>query len=1651
MFKAKQSKVTLVLFSILTLPMFLIPCLTAAESGYIHKNIFTQAINKVFQEDRRLGDSVLTHLADHSPFGTGDERVSDHTYCPKFQYLEYPPEDIPGGLLLGFTNDPDPSLPNALELIGNESILTDYYGETKLIIQGSPHAYYVFNDMVLTFASFSHFGDRFRDNIGWNCHDVWHSSILSPWDGIDTGIDGCIDIWIGIWIPLCARIQAQGALDAVACELFESQDIYIDLEQSTDSFVKYTQGRWDDIENLYNVFWGEPPCDLGYDECDQRFMPVWRIGAYWLWNYLCDCEWREDLGEYSNRGWYDGEIRFLGPPAHALADIGVPHHAYGVIGNFHSAWEGYTNHLWRQIDEDEGVSSYIGQSPKCQDPDYSTGFADCMKKWASDYLSRADAEADTWPTGYDYDYTDASVIRAIGFFRGLYEEVKLDSLGDYENLFPRLEEAIEEHVDAQLATTPDPPPREEIPECWSTWFEDTCGPYLGWTPSWCTSHDSSGEAWPTKEVKRLGGTAFYLCQNMRYCYDPDLNEYQCTCCDGDYDPETPVFNPSTGFHNGAIPGTSAWSRQDMDRLPDYTNANIDEIAYTQIDRSIAASLALLGIAISDGTPIADTDGDTMIDFLDNCPDQPNADQADMDGDDYGDVCDGCDNDPDIYEGNDEDRDGNVDACDYCPKDNPTWHEEWADDPSIDDRSLGRQGDRDEDTIHDRCDNCLYTPNIDQENCNLDWEIEEALAAGEDSFPGIGDACDPDPCLAFYGDSGEPAQWGRNVDMRLRATGYDPPRHDTEWPVTKGHCDCTGFSDRDDCNRLGGCLEDGTLVGSWQSPTILVNNWFYDNTVVEAGDIERVHFHQLYRGVGEGRTCDPDSPLPGCSEEDFHAFYDTGVGRHSIYDVTWNWWDALPCPNGPFPAFPSCNAKALLFFKPLVPGWPDRKNSLYDYMDLDLMEGEFPFYNPSDWLRTMYVYAPFANEGCPVWREKVKDVFLIKFFDRGCPIDEPEKWAFESIEPSSATQGMMIGKFDKGAGRFDAFYTSTFVNATRIIDVKNPAMTREFMRPEAVIQFDVDGVADNGAISPIVADLGRLWVFGGRDLAGLRSDLWVGTPVQHSETSFSWEEIAPSQGGGPSPREGAFLVFDNFNDRLVLFSGRDEEGWKKDMWFFDLASQQWRGMHPRGDIPDLNDAYGVTQHMGYAYFIDLEHKVTGINHVYVLDIPFAVFTKKAISPPPAGLAAASAAFDPDANSLYVYGGFDGQDYHNHLYRLDMSTGAWNQVAEDCTAGACPPPSVGAAVLREGSGDRTIVMPGMRPDGEFGTYADSYFVLAEGEWTGSREIQRLPDAGDCNADGLIEDGYGLRCANHDAWWQEPGRNVCDTFTSSLTCSQQEPPDAEIFSRFVRGARSMQAFMNTVYIARGNKILSIDASQPSSPVVLDRLRIGAPVRQIELSGNLLALAQDAAIALVDVTDPSNMVLLGEAAACGRPVALEIGSNSIYFITPLGMGEIDISDLENPFVERFSWLLPGFHGDWYMVEEDVELCGYISDIADLLCWLMRCPGASNRGFDLAGGNAYISALRSMVIVDTHEGAFEIDSVVGLDFRASSLEHDDGYVYLNLKRGKSAVFDVSDPSMPVYMGGHDVGAWVDGIEFEAGRAYRLDGRRVDVAVWDQP
>ncbi len=157
-----------------------------------------------------------------------------------------------------------------------------------------------------------------------------------------------------------------------------------------------------------------------------------------------------------------------------------------------------------------------------------------------------------------------------------------------------------------------------------------------------------------------------------------------------------------------------------------------------------------------GNPDIDSDGDKIMDCIDNCLDVKNTDQEDIDGDGIGDACDNCpdynnpfqvdDNDNGIgdvcedfdddglknYEDNcpyvsnqdqlDSDLDGLGDACDNCPED-PDKTEPGVCGCGIYDT------DSDGDGIMDCIDNCPYVSNQDQ------------LDSDSDS---IGDTCDNCP-------------------------------------------------------------------------------------------------------------------------------------------------------------------------------------------------------------------------------------------------------------------------------------------------------------------------------------------------------------------------------------------------------------------------------------------------------------------------------------------------------------------------------------------------------------------------------------------------------------------------------------------------------------------------------------------------------------------------------------------------------------------------------------------------------------------------------------------------------------------------------------------------------------------------------------------
>ena len=204
------------------------------------------------------------------------------------------------------------------------------------------------------------------------------------------------------------------------------------------------------------------------------------------------------------------------------------------------------------------------------------------------------------------------------------------------------------------------------------------------------------------------------------------------------------------------------------------------------------------------TPFTDADGDGIDNCSDNCPGDPNANQADNDGDSAGDACDEDDDNDGVLDADDNcalvanpdqdntDGDPRGDACDNCPTVASTSFFSFRD-PDGD--GLGNacdncntvanagQEDGDLDTVGDACDNCPADANDDQAN---------------QDFDAAGDVCDcaPADATAFavpgeIGDlellpGGTSLAWSSDAAASGSGTVYDVLRGSVaELPVGTG--------------------------------------------------------------------------------------------------------------------------------------------------------------------------------------------------------------------------------------------------------------------------------------------------------------------------------------------------------------------------------------------------------------------------------------------------------------------------------------------------------------------------------------------------------------------------------------------------------------------------------------------------------------------------------------------------------------------------------------------------------------------------------------------------------------------------------------------------------------------------------------------------
>ena len=227
--------------------------------------------------------------------------------------------------------------------------------------------------------------------------------------------------------------------------------------------------------------------------------------------------------------------------------------------------------------------------------------------------------------------------------------------------------------------------------------------------------------------------------------------------------------------------------------------------------------------------------------------------------------------------------------------------------------------------------------------------------------------------------------------------------------------------------------------------------------------------------------------------------------------------------------------------------------------------------------------------------------------------------------------------------------------------------------------------------------------------------------------------------------------------------------------------------------------------------------------------------------------------------------------------------------------------------------------------------------------------------------------------------------------------------------------------------------DLSDPQSAVLVGQTTVSGFIRDLEVVGQTAYIAADGSFQIIDVSEPANPVLSSTLARSitESPRVLAHAGSRLYMGTPTGIEIDDISDPIHPLMLG-SLTLTTASGTY-----DLDLAGdllYVSTLSGLYVVDVSDPTAPKkigsfagiyRSAALSGNLLYLAGSRPVQIVDvsdpTHPtgvGAFAPNQSGATDVEALGTR-------LFVANGLLNVFDISQPTAPVRLGGRAAGSKV--------------------------
>ena len=212
------------------------------------------------------------------------------------------------------------------------------------------------------------------------------------------------------------------------------------------------------------------------------------------------------------------------------------------------------------------------------------------------------------------------------------------------------------------------------------------------------------------------------------------------------------------------------------------------------------------------------------------------------------------------------------------------------------------------------------------------------------------------------------------------------------------------------------------------------------------------------------------------------------------------------------------------------------------------------------------------------------------------------------------------------------------------------------------------------------------VFGGSANDGFVNDLW-----KLDLATYTWSEITTNS-SKPFPRHTPNAIYDEANNRMIVYSGQGTEGLANDIWSFDFDDGTWQELSANSDGGEQpSKRYGTVaaldvntnQLIVFAGFASVGSRQ---DDTWAFNLNNNSWTDLQPSPHPAQRCLHRSTLVDDQGRMIMYGGQSGGPLED-IWSYDFSAGTWT----DLTPNSSPPGRLWSSINYIGD-DRLIVFGG-----------------------------------------------------------------------------------------------------------------------------------------------------------------------------------------------------------------------------------------------------------------------------------------------------------------------------------------------------------------------